>query len=88
MSLIHHRDIATAVELALTGAMDGHVVNICDEAPTTVYEIAQIVGAPYEPSAEPLTNPWKLHMDGTLARSLGFQPKVSTVYQASREDAL
>ena len=88
MSLIHHRDIATSVELALTGAMDGRVVNICDEAPTTVYEIAQIVGATYEPSAEPLTNPWKLHMDGTLARSLGFQPKVSTVYQASREDAL
>ena len=88
MSLIHHRDIATAVELALTGAMDGRIVNICDEAPTTVYEIAQIVGATYEPSAEPLTNPWKLHMDGTLARSLGFKPKVSTVYQASREDAL
>jgi len=87
-SLIHHRDIATAVELALTGAMDGHVVNICDEAPTTVYEIAQIVGVTYEPSAEPLTNPWKLHMDGTLARSLGFQPKVPTIYQASREDAL
>ncbi|HEY5005523.1 MAG TPA: NAD(P)-dependent oxidoreductase [Ktedonobacteraceae bacterium] len=88
MSLIHHRDIATAVELALTGAMDGHVVNICDEAPTTIYEIAQIVGAPYEPSAEPLTNPWKLHMDATLARSLGFQPKVSTIYQASREGVL
>ena len=88
MSLIHHRDIATAVELALTGAMDGRVVNICDEAPTTLYEIAQIVGATYEPSAEPLTNPWRLHMDGTLARSLGFKPKVLTVYQASREDAL
>ena len=88
MSLIHHQDIATAVELALTGVMDGRIVNITDDAPTTIYEIAKIVGVSYEPSAEPLTNPWKLHMDGTLARSLGFQPKVSTVYQASREGAL
>jgi len=88
MSLIHHQDIATAFELALTGAMDGQVVNICDEAPTSVYEIAQIVGAAYESSAEPLANPWKLHMDGTLARSLGFQPKIPTIYQASREDVL
>jgi hypothetical protein len=35
LSLIHQRDIATAVELALPGATDGHVVNIVDEAPTT-----------------------------------------------------
>jgi hypothetical protein len=28
MGLIHHRDIATAMRLALTGAMDGRVVNI------------------------------------------------------------
>jgi UDP-glucose 4-epimerase len=28
MSLIHHRDIATAMQLALAGAMDGRVVNL------------------------------------------------------------
>lgn len=88
MSMIHHQDIATAVELALTGVMDGRIVNITDDAPTSIYEIAQIVGVTYEPSAEPLTNPWKLHIDGTLARSLGFQPKISTVHKASREGAL
>jgi len=58
------------------------------EAPLTIYEIAQIVGSAYESSAEPLTNPWKGHMDVTLARSLGFQPKVPTVYQAIREGKL
>jgi hypothetical protein len=68
--------------------MDGCIVNITDDAPTTVYEIAQIVDVAYEPSAEPLTNPWMLHTDGSLARSLGFRPKVSTVYQAREEDAL
>jgi UDP-glucose 4-epimerase len=88
LSMIHHADIATAFELALTGAMDGRIVNIADEAPLTIYEIAQIVRANYESSAEPLTHPWKGHMDVTLARSLGFRPKVSTVYQAIREGKL
>jgi len=88
LSLIHHRDIATAVELALTGALDGYVVNIVDEAPTSVFEIASIVGASYKPSAEPLSNPWMGHLDGTLARSLGFQPAVRTVYQAQQQQIL
>jgi len=88
LSMIHHADIATAFELALTGSMDGRIVNIADDAPITCYEMAQIVGTPYESSAEPLTNPWMGHMDVTLARSLGFQPKVLTVYQAIREGKL
>jgi UDP-glucose 4-epimerase len=88
LSVIHHEDIATAFELALTGAMDGRIVNISDESPLTMYEIAQIVGSSYESSAEPLTNPWKGHMDVTLARSLGFQAKVPTVYAAARDNKL
>jgi Nucleoside-diphosphate-sugar epimerases len=88
MSTIHHRDIATAMELALAGAMDGRIVNITDEAPTTVYELVRLVGARMEPSSEPLANPWYLYVDGSLARSLGFQPKVRTVYQAVQEQLL
>lgn len=88
MSTIHHRDIATAMELALAGAMDGRIVNITDEAPTTVYELVRLVGARMEPSSEPLANPWYLYVDGSLARSLGFQSKVKTVYQAVQEQLL
>jgi UDP-glucose 4-epimerase len=88
MSLVHHRDIATIVNLALTGAADGCIVNVLDDSPVSLYELAAIVGAEYEPSAEPLTNPWSAHMDGSLARSLGYQPTVPTVYQAAREGAL
>jgi UDP-glucose 4-epimerase len=88
MSLIHHRDIAGAMNLALTGAMDGHVVNITDEAPTSIYELFELVGATIEPSCEPLANPWHLHIDGALARRLGFRPQVRTVHQAAQEDAL
>jgi nucleoside-diphosphate-sugar epimerase len=85
MSMIHHRDIANAMHLALTGAMDGRIVNIVDEAPTSIYELVELVGETMNLSSEPLTNPWYLHVDGSLARSLGFQPTVRTVYQAVQE---
>lgn len=85
MSLVHQRDIAAAIELALTGAMDGHIVNITDEAPTTVYEICTLMGSPLEESSAPLPNPWSGRLDGALARRLGFQPTIPTVHQAIRE---
>jgi nucleoside-diphosphate-sugar epimerase len=88
MSLIHHRDIVAAMQLALTGAMDGRVVNLTDDAPASVYEIARVVGADYKESAEPLTNPWNGHVDGSLARELGFTPVVRSMYQAATEGAL
>ena len=85
MSTIHHRDIATAMHLALAGVMDGRIVNIADEAPISVYELAQLVGGQLDSAAEPLANLWYLLSDGSLARSLGFQPVVRTVYQAVQE---
>lgn len=88
MSMIHHRDIATAMLLALEGGMDGHVVNIVDEAPTSIYELVELAGQTMSPSAEPLVNPWHLYADGSLARSLGFQPSVRTVHQAAQERLL
>ena len=88
MSLIHYRDIATATQLALTGTLDRRIVNLTDDAPTSVYEIARIVGTDYPTSAQPLENPWNGHVDGTLARSLGFTPMVRSIYQAADEGAL
>lgn len=85
MSMVHHRDIATAMNLALTGAMDERIVNIADEAPTSIYELVALVGGTLEPSSAPLDNPWRLHVDVSLARSLGFQPIVRTVHQAMQE---
>jgi nucleoside-diphosphate-sugar epimerase len=88
MSTIHHRDIFTAMEMALEGKMDGRIVNISDEAPTSIFELLALVGATINSSAEPLTDPWHLQVDCSLARSLGFQPVVQTVYQAAREGLL
>ncbi|MBE9463642.1 NAD-dependent epimerase/dehydratase family protein [Dyadobacter subterraneus] len=88
MSTIHHIDIATAMKMALTGKMDGRIVNISDESPTSVYELIQLVGQTMQPSSEPLQNPWYLHIDSSLARSFGFQAVVRTVYQAVQENLL
>lgn len=88
LSLVHHRDIETAVNLALTGAADYRVVNIVDEAPTSLYELTSLIGTPIAPSAEPLTNPWFGQIDGALAASLGFVAKVATVFQSRREQSL
>lgn len=88
MSTIHHRDIATAMRLALAGAFDGKIVNISDEAPTTIYELVGLVGHRMEPSAKAMENPWHLHVDASLARSLGFRPTVRTVYQAAEQEIL
>lgn len=88
LSLVHHRDIATAVRLALTGVLDGRVANIAGESSASVLEIADLVGVDYKMSAEALANPWSGLLDGSLARELGFQPQVATMYQADREGAL
>lgn len=85
MSMVHHRDIATVVNLALTGALDGQVVNVSDDAPTTFFELFELVGATLEPSSEPLANPWHWHLDNTLARRLGFRPTLNTIHQAVLE---
>ena len=87
-SVAHHRDIAAAVRLALTGVMDGRIVNVTDDAPVTVYEMARLAGQPLEGSNEPLTNPWFGHLDGTLIRELGFTPSVPTIYAAARDGIL
>ncbi|MEQ7874306.1 NAD(P)-dependent oxidoreductase [Sphingomonas sp. ASV193] len=88
LSLIHHRDIAAAVALALAGGMAGRIVNIVDEAPMTLFELCEIAGHPVAASASPLANPWSGRLDGELARSLGFRPSVRTVRQAQEEGIL
>ena len=84
-SMAHHADIAAAFQLALAGSVDCRVINVADESPLSIYEIAQLVGEPYPSSSEPLDNPWQGQVDASLARRLGFRPTVPSVYAAIRE---
>lgn len=87
-SVAHHRDVAAVVRLALTGATDGRVVNVTDDAPVTVLEMTTAVGDPVAGSSEPLVHPWSGRMDSTLLRGLGFVPSVPTLQAAARAGIL
>jgi len=88
MSTVHHRDIAAAIDLALTGAFDERIVNISDDVAMTIYELVRLVGKDMEPSSQPMRDPWYLHVDGYLARGLGFRPTVRTVREAVESNLL
>ena len=45
------------MNLALSGAMNGRIVKIVDEAPTSIYEFVELIGERKELSSEPLANP-------------------------------
>lgn len=87
-SVLHHRDVAAVMNLALTGVMDGRVVNATDDAPISVLEMAGLVGVTMQGSAEPLSNPWSGRMDSTALRELGFRPTVPTIWGAAAEGIL
>ncbi|MBK3777504.1 NAD-dependent epimerase/dehydratase family protein [Azospirillum brasilense] len=85
LSMIHHRDIAAAMKLALDGVFDKRVVNVADEAAMSIFELAGLLDTRMEANSQPLSNPWHLHVDSSLVRTLGFRPTVRTVYQAQQE---
>ena len=87
-SVAHHRDVAAAVQLALGGALDGRIINLTDDAPVTVFDMAILAGTPIAGSAQPLANPWAGRMDSSLLRALGFRPSVPTIWQAAANGIL
>jgi nucleoside-diphosphate-sugar epimerase len=88
LAVVHHRDIAQMVELALTGATDGRILNVVADAPVTIAELAAIAGESMAASDEPLDHPWAGHVDASVARTLGFRATVPTVYDAQRDGLL
>lgn len=88
MSTIHHHDIATAMTLCLDGRFDGRVVNIADDVPASMLDLIALGGGEMAASAEPLATPWAMQVDTALARSLGFQPTIRTVFHAAEDQLL
>jgi UDP-glucose 4-epimerase len=87
-SVAHHLDVAAAVRLALSGALDGRIANLTDDAPVTVFDMARLAGDPVDGSAQPLVDPWAGRMDSSLLRDLGFRPSVPTIWEAAARQIL
>ena len=87
-SVVHHRDVAAAVRIALDGKLDVHIANVADDCPVTVFDMARAAGTPIEGSAAPLAHPWSGRMDSSFLRGLGFRPEVPTIWAAAAEGIL
>ncbi len=93
MHMVHHLDVAQALTLLLhTDGLSGEIFNVADDAPVTLYELADSVGKvaeAFDAVEEPLTDPFEGIMDISKLRSrTGFRPLVPSYYVAKDLDIL
>jgi nucleoside-diphosphate-sugar epimerase len=86
MHMVHHLDVAQALILLLrTEGLNGETFNIADDAPVTLYELADSVGmaaAAFDSPEGPLTDPFEGIMDVAKLRATGFRLLVPSYYVA------
>jgi nucleoside-diphosphate-sugar epimerase len=93
MHMVHHLDVAQALILLLKAdGLIGEIFNIADDAPITMYELADSVGqaaGTFEPGEGALADPFAGLMDISKLRSqTGFRPLVPSYYVARDLDIL
>lgn len=93
MHMVHHLDVAQALLLLLNiNGLDGEIFNVADDAPITLYELADSVGKAKETfSTEEgaLNDPFEGILDTSkLRQKTGFRPLVSSYYVARDFDIL
>ncbi len=93
MHMVHHLDVAQALLLLLhTEGLNGEIFNVADDAPISLYELADSFGkAAYTFPAEeaPLAKPFEGIMDiSKLRKRTGFRPLVPSYYVARDLDIL
>jgi len=92
MHMVHHLDVAQALTLLLhTDGLNGEIFNVCDDAPVTLYELADSVGKvadAFDPAEGPLVDPFEGILDVSKLRSRGFRPLVPSYYVARDLDIL
>jgi nucleoside-diphosphate-sugar epimerase len=92
MHMVHHIDVAQGLMLLLnTEGLNGEIFNIVDDAPITLYELADSFGKAAEVFGEnkdPLTDPFEGIIDASKLRKIGFRPLVPSYYVASDLDML
>jgi nucleoside-diphosphate-sugar epimerase len=92
MHMVHHLDVAQGLFLLLQKEnLNGEIYNIVDDAPISLYELADSLGKAKEifDSAEgPLSDPFEGIMDTSKLRKIGFRPLVPSYYVARDLDIL
>jgi nucleoside-diphosphate-sugar epimerase len=87
MHMVHHLDVAQALLLLLqTDGLDGETFNLADDAPITLYELADSfgrAGEPFDAEEGALSDPFEGIMDvSKLRNTTGFRPLVPSYYVA------
>lgn len=93
MHMVHHLDVAQALLLLLnTDGLDGEIFNVGDDAPITLYELADSFGKvaeTFDAAEPPLNDPFEGIQDISKLRSrTGFRPLVPSYYVARDLDIL
>lgn len=93
MHMVHHLDVAQALDILLQrDGLNGEIFNIVDDAPITLYELADSVGKAaeiFETEQGPLTDPFEGIIDASKLRNkTGFRPLVPSYYVARDLDIL
>ncbi len=93
MHMVHHLDVAQALTLLLhTEGLNGEIFNVVDDAPISLYELADSVGKladTFDPAEGPLADPFAGILDVSKLRSkTGFRPLVPSYYVARDLDLL
>lgn len=93
MHMVHHLDVAQGINLLLqTNGLDGEIFNIVDDAPITLYELAdsfEMAAEIFESGEGPLNDPFEGILDVSKLRKMtGFRPLVPSYYVAREMDIL
>jgi len=92
MQMVHHLDVAQGLLLLLqTDGLNSQIYNIADDAPISLYELADSFGKAadsFNPEQGPLVDPFEGIMDISRFRKIGYRPLVPSYYVAKELDIL
>ncbi len=93
LHMVHHLDVTQALSLMLhTDGLNGEIFNVADDAPISLYELADAFGLAsdtFDPAEGPLAKPFEGIMDiSKLRNRTGFRPLVPSYYVARDLDIL
>ncbi len=86
MHMVHHLDVAQGLFLLLQQeGLNGEIFNIVDDAPISLYELAESVGQAkkiFDRPQGPLEDPFEGIMSSEKIRKIGFRPLVPSFFVA------